>query len=244
MKTSILLVHGAWQGAWVWDEVALGLTRRGFTVRAFDLPGSGDDLTPATEITLASYAQAIVAQARAMQADRLILVGHSMGGAAITAAASMAPELFDRLIYVCAFLPFSGESVGSLSAQGPMPEGGGAQMEMIGATGLARLIPERIADTFLNGCAPEVIANAVSQFRPQVLLPIVTPVTWTPGFERLAKDYIQCRNDRVLHPALQALMAERAGIVQVLSLNSGHEPFLSDPEALVALLSQRADYRE
>lgn len=105
MKTSILLIHGAWQGAWVWDEVTDLLEHRGIRARALDLPGSGNDRTPGTDVTLASYAKAIVAEARAMRSERLVLVGHSMGGAAITAAASLAPELFARLIYVCAFLP-------------------------------------------------------------------------------------------------------------------------------------------
>ena len=102
MKTSILLIHGAWQGAWVWNEVSDLLEHRGFRTRALDLPGSGNDRTPGTNVTLASYAEAIVAEARAMQSERLILVGHSMGGAAITAAASLAPELFSRLIYIYA----------------------------------------------------------------------------------------------------------------------------------------------
>jgi pimeloyl-ACP methyl ester carboxylesterase len=38
-----ILVHGAWQGAWVWEAAAAGLRQRGHQVRAPDLPGSGAD---------------------------------------------------------------------------------------------------------------------------------------------------------------------------------------------------------
>lgn len=240
MKTSILLIHGAWQGAWVWNEVSDLLEHRGFRTRALDLPGSGNDRTPGTNVTLASYAEAIVAEARAMQSERLILVGHSMGGAAITAAASLAPELFSRLIYICAFLPLPGESVASLATESHARDGSGAQMEMVENGTASRLIPGSIAETFLNDCTADAINKSVPRFRPQPLKPLITVATWTADFERLPKDYIQCSKDRVLHPEMQALMADRAGITQIFSLESGHEPFFSMPRELVDLLVLRA----
>lgn len=243
MKTSILLIHGAWQGAWVWDEVTELLEHRGIRVRALDLPGSGNDRTPGTEVTLASYAEAIIAEARSMRSEKLIIVGHSMGGAAITEAASLAPELFTRLVYVCAFLPRSGESVASLAAQAHASEGGGIQMEIVENRTASRLIPNRIAETFLHDCTPEMINEAVPRFRPQPLNPLISPVTWSVDFERLPKDYIRCSNDRVLDPEMQALMAGRAGITQIFDLNSGHEPFLSMPKELVDLMVVALDVR-
>ena len=114
MKSDILLVHGAWQGAWAWKAMLDILKDRRIRAQAFDLPGSGGNRTPVEDVTLQLYGDRIIAQARSMNSDRLILVGHSMGGAEITAAASQAPELFARLIYVCAFLPRPGESVADL----------------------------------------------------------------------------------------------------------------------------------
>jgi len=51
---SHLLVHGAWQGAWVWDEVISQLTANGNSAKAFDLPDSRRDQTPSSEVTLPS----------------------------------------------------------------------------------------------------------------------------------------------------------------------------------------------
>jgi alpha-beta hydrolase superfamily lysophospholipase len=46
MNSKLPLVHGAWQGAWVWDEVARLLAARGVEALAVDLPGSGEGRTP------------------------------------------------------------------------------------------------------------------------------------------------------------------------------------------------------
>jgi pimeloyl-ACP methyl ester carboxylesterase len=63
----------------------------------FDLPGLGEDQTPAAEVTLDAYAERIcdVLGARDEQA---VLVGHSMGGLAITHAAARCPERIASLI--------------------------------------------------------------------------------------------------------------------------------------------------
>lgn len=70
------------------------------------------------EVSLDAYAEAILAQARAMPPGKLVLVGHSMGGAAITAAASRRPDLFARLVYLCAFVPRPGKPVATLPQEG------------------------------------------------------------------------------------------------------------------------------
>ena len=47
-----VLVHGAFSGAWIWAPLIERLRAAGHSVEAFDLPGSGDDRTPASEVTL------------------------------------------------------------------------------------------------------------------------------------------------------------------------------------------------
>ena len=81
-----VLVHGAWHGAWCWNKVAPLLEAKGHTVVAPDLPGHGDDDTPRAGVTLESYAKK-VADVVSAQDEKVILVGHSMGGIAITAGA-------------------------------------------------------------------------------------------------------------------------------------------------------------
>ena len=236
MTTNFLLVHGAWQGAWVWDDVVTGLADQGAQAVAFDLPGSGDDTTAAPDVTLAGYAEAIVEKARSLPPAKRVLVGHSMGGAAITAAASIAPSLFAKLIYVCAFLPRPGESVAELSKQSHAMGAPGPQAEPIDGGTALRLLPGSIENTFLHDCPADLAARAVPRFRPQPTAPLGTPVTWSDAFESLPKEYLVCTQDRAVSPALQAVMAARAGVRAVHMLDSGHEPFFSRPAELVAHL--------
>lgn len=236
MKSTYILVHGAWQGAWVWREVLDQLRGQGHHAVAIDLPGSGNDATALAEVTLEAYAQAIVKHARPLSSDAITLVGHSMGGAAITAAANLAPDLFARLIYVCAFLPRDGESVTSLAKEGYALGFGGPKAEMI-LDGLATsLVPESIEATFLNDCSPQIAAMAVPLFRPQAVGPLTTPASRCANAESIQKDYIVCTKDNAIAPELQELMAARGCSRVIGCLESGHEPFLSQPAALAELM--------
>lgn len=241
MKTNLLLIHGAWQGAWVWDRVITELAVRNVYARALDLPGSGDDTTPTSEVTLESYARAIIAEARKMPEGRLMLVGHSMGGAAITAAACMEPELFDRLIYLCAFLPRTGESVATLGKEGYELSTSGPKTELIEDGVRSRLLRESIAETFLNDCDEALITKTIPLFKPQVLAPVKTPVTWSAGFKNLPKSYIYCSLDQAIAPRLQELMAARAEVNSMHVLHAGHEPFLSMPHELTECILRAAE---
>ena len=235
-KPNFLFVHGAWQGAWVWDEVIQQLTTQGIFARAFDLPGSGTDQTPISNVTLDTYVQAIISQAKSMPLGPLILVGHSMGGAAITAAASAAPNLFHQLVYLCAFLPRTGESVAALAKEGHTLSGGGPIVELVDAGLASRLLPDSIASTFFNDCSPQTMEQILAQFRPQPIAPVITPVNWSEGFTTLPKTYIHCTRDNAVSSELQLLMASRANIDDIQTLDSGHEPFITQPDNVVNIL--------
>lgn len=118
--TQFLLVHGAWHGAWCWEKVVPLLAEMGHAAAAIDLPGQGDDPTPAASVTVDDYVRAI-GEALRSAGGRSVLVGHSMGGIAISAAAEAHPDLIERLVYVTAFLPRNGESLLALEGRNPEP---------------------------------------------------------------------------------------------------------------------------
>src|SRR3954451_23230646 len=94
-----VLVHGAFGGAWCWEPVEPGLEAAGHRVESFDLPGSGDDETPVADVTLDGYADRICG-GLASDPEPAVLVGHSMGGMAVTHAAGRSPEHIAALVYV------------------------------------------------------------------------------------------------------------------------------------------------
>src|ERR1700691_6029337 len=114
--STYLLIHGAWHGGWCWRSVAPLLEAAGHTVLAPDLPGHGDDITPTAAVTLKSYTDRICEIAGA-QAKPVILLGHSMGGVAITQAAENCPDKIGALVYMCAFLPRNGDSLMTWASQ-------------------------------------------------------------------------------------------------------------------------------
>ena len=91
----IVLVHGAFGGAWCWEPVISPLEGAGHTVEAFDLPGGGSDDTPVADVTLESCA-ARVGDVLGRRPEAAVLVGHSMGGIVITQAAATGPTASPR----------------------------------------------------------------------------------------------------------------------------------------------------
>lgn len=109
--SNLVLVHGAWHGGWVWDDVAQRLRANGFTAIAPTLTGLGErsaELTP--QIDLHTHARDIIDAARALQGP-VTLIGHSYGGAVISQAATELGEQLAGLVYLDAVVPLDGETV-------------------------------------------------------------------------------------------------------------------------------------
>src|ERR1700745_438360 len=106
-KPTIVLVHGAWADASGWYDVTVGLQARGYKVVA-------------VQNSLFSFAKDIETTKRVLDAQQgpLGVVGHSYGGAVITAAAAGNPNV-KSLVYVAAFAPDSGEALGALLQRYP-----------------------------------------------------------------------------------------------------------------------------
>jgi pimeloyl-ACP methyl ester carboxylesterase len=231
---NFLLVHGAWQGKWIWPAVSAELTMRGHEVHTMDLPGSGADNTPLDEVTLPMYADAILRAIKAI-GKRVTLVGHSMGGIAVTAAAEKAADSLARIIYMCAFVPCNGDSLASLSDLVPPRQM--SPVEMDGDAVATNTRPSSRVDTFMHDAPHAVAAWAAPQFQPQAIAPIVTPVELTEErYGKVPKSYIVCTRDRAIDPVLQRVMAARSGCGRIKELDSSHSPFLSRPTETAEML--------
>src|SRR5688572_27073038 len=106
----IVLVHGAWLGSWVWKKLIPLLEGNDYTIFAPDLPGLGQDETLLHKITFQSYVDCLIKLIE-NQNENVILVGHSMAGMVISAAAEKLPDRIFALVYLCAFLPKNGQSL-------------------------------------------------------------------------------------------------------------------------------------
>ncbi|MCU0942527.1 MAG: alpha/beta fold hydrolase, partial [Hydrogenophaga sp.] len=103
--TSIVLVHGAWHGAWCWRRVLPLLRGAGIDAHAVTLTGVGDRAhLMAPSIDLHTHIQDVLALIEAEELTRLVLVGHSYGGMVVTGVADRLlrerPGVLTHLVYL------------------------------------------------------------------------------------------------------------------------------------------------
>lgn len=223
----ILLVHGASHGAWCWRAMLPALTSLGHDVHAIDLPSHGDDPTPVNDVTLQGYGQAIL---DALDGST-VLVGHSMGGYAITQAVEMDPTQIAGLVYLCAYDPWPDLSLTQMRLEAdeqPLLPAIRMAEDRRSFTFDAAMAP----DLFYQDCSPEDVAYALDRICPQSAAASATPIPLTDNSRNLPRSYIVCTKDGAIPPAFQRVMASRFDPARVAELPSGHSPFFSMPDAL------------
>jgi pimeloyl-ACP methyl ester carboxylesterase len=112
MGKPVVLVHGAWTGAFVWREVREPLWARGHPVFTPTLTGLGERAHLANpDINVDTHVSDVLALLTCEGLDKVVLVGHSYGGVVVTAAADRAPQRIAHVVYLDALVPHPGESV-------------------------------------------------------------------------------------------------------------------------------------
>jgi pimeloyl-ACP methyl ester carboxylesterase len=238
-SSTIVLVHGAWHGAWCWDLVVEKLRSVGASVIPIDLPGHGDDPGPLGDLHADS---ARLTEVLDELDSPVLLVGHSYGGAVITEAGVHASV--HRLVYLCALaidgletcstaivddaekLDLSFDDMPDLSAGLSVSDDGVITLE-----------PSIAAAALYNGCGVELTEWAMSKLGPQRMESMQQGPTAVAWREKPAI-YVVCSADKIVHPGLQRVMAKRC--TESLEWDSGHSPFLSMPDRVVDLLLQLA----
>lgn len=231
--SDILLVHGAAHGAWCWRDLVPALETLGHVVTTIDLPGHGSNPAPISAVTLAAYRDAVLA---AIQ-NRVVVVGHSMAGYPITAAAEIAPQKFARLIYLCAHVPAPGKSLSDMRKLV-------AEQPLIPAMAIAAdkqsftFRPELAEQCFYHDCPDGTLDYALPRLLPQAVAPNMVPVETGANYASVPRSYIRCTQDRAIPPSLQTLVCKDFRPGTVHDINTGHSPFFADPIGLATLIDR------
>lgn len=110
-KPVLLVVHGAWGGAWQFSKVDPLLREKGFDVRRVTLTGLGErSHLGSKDIGLETHIQDVVNVILFERLEKIVLVGHSYGGMVITGVADRLPDRIRKLVYLDAMVPDDGES--------------------------------------------------------------------------------------------------------------------------------------
>ncbi len=225
---TVVLVHGAWHGAWCWERVVDLLRSAGISVVPVDLPGHGAD--PGPLLDLHGDATRVREILDALEGPA-VLVGHSYGGAVITEAG--AHPAVAHLVYVCALALDTGETcvsaatgdpaVAGISHEGRPNLGDGLIVDDHGAVTLDPTVAE---SCLYNDCAPETVAWALDRLGPHPLAALQqSPVSI--AWQSRPSTYVVCSKDMAIHPELQRILSKRC--TARVEWDSGHSPFLSRP---------------
>lgn len=211
-KPTIVLVHGAWADASGWYDVTRALQASGYKVVA-------------VQNSLFSFAQDIETTKRVLDAQKgpLVVVGHSYGGAVITAAAAGNPNV-KSLVYVAAFAPDSGEALGALLKRDPDLGLGTALVP--DAAGFLYIDPAKYPLVFANGL-PLLQARAFATAqKPIAGSALGEPLTVVPAWKTVPSWFVVAQQDRAINPALERFEAKRMN-AHVTELSAGHLVFIS-----------------
>jgi pimeloyl-ACP methyl ester carboxylesterase len=223
MASSIVLVHGGFVDGSGWEGVYRILKREGYTV------GVVQNQTISLTGDVATTKQVI-----AGQTGPVILVGHSYGGAVITEAGND-PKVIG-LVYITAFAPDKGESVGSL-IKDPVP---GAPVPPIlpPQDGFFFLDREKFPSSFAADVEKEKAAFMADSQVPWGMGAISGAIT-EPAWKHKPSWYLVVTDDKMIPVAAQRSMSKRAGS-KVVEVGGSHAIYVSQPKAVADLIVRAA----
>jgi len=238
-KPAIVLVHGAFENSQVWGHVTTKLEADGYKVVVVDLPGRPSNPMSPDKVSLDLYRDTVV-KALGTTNGPAVVVGHSFGGIVISAAAEQTPKKIKTLVFLAAYLPQDGDSLVSM-AQKDADAKIGPHLQIQKEKGIASIEYSSRADLFANG-GPEALRQAIPDLiLDEPLAPLATPVKVTSAnFGKVDKVYIHTALDQVISPAFQAQMVANTPVRMEYTLQTGHTPFLTDPNGLADAIERAA----
>ena len=220
---NVVLVHGGFVDGSGWADVYHLLTRDGYNVSVVQ------NQTLSLESDVETTRRVLD-----LQDGPAILVGHSYGGAVITEAGTH--DAVAGLAYICAFAPDQGESVSTLLADAPADAPAPPILPPV--DGFLFLDHEKFADAFAADVpAREAAFMAHSQVPWNV--DALNGTVSDPAWRHKPSCYLVTTEDRMIAPALQRKMAERAGATTT-EVSGSHAIYVSQPGVVASLIGQAA----
>ena len=220
---SVVLVHGGFVDGSGWEGVYSILKKNGYVVTIVQNPTTSlaDDV-------------AVTKRAIAAAPGKVILVGHSYGGVVVSEAGTD-PKVAG-VVYIAAFAPDAGESVGSLIAN--PPPGAAVPPILPPVDGFLLLDKEKFAASFAADVRPELASFMADSQVPWGVGALDGKVT-APAWKAKPSWYLVATDDRMIPPPAQRQMASRAKATTVETPGS-HAIYVSNPNAVAKLIQQAA----
>jgi pimeloyl-ACP methyl ester carboxylesterase len=221
-NATIILVHGGWADGSSWGKVITILKNAGHRVIAVQLPlhNSADDI-------------ATVKRAIELAGGPVLLVGHSYGGFVITNAAYSNPNV-TGLVYVAAFAPDKGESLGTFVTPAMLPPG----ILILDSAGMSYINPDMFHDAFaqdVNMTEADIMAIAQKPFNQSIF----TEPSGPPAWKQLKTWYQVSDSDHMIPPDTQRMFAQRMNATTI-SIDTSHASYVAHPDEIAQLILDAA----
>ncbi len=225
-KETFILVHDAFHSASSWNRVSPILSRLGNKVLSVDLPGHGDDMSSIREQSIYTFAEK-VSKLIDIEADKVILVGHGIGGSVITLAAQMRADRVKKLVYAAAWMLEDGQSVSDLS---------GVDYASLSKDNTV-VTPNDYYEKYppLSLCGERDWLFMMRFAKPEILSVwneklLLKEQLKTPRY------FVICNRDEVISEDLSEKMINKNECQEIYEINTDHYPNLSMPEELAFVL--------
>jgi pimeloyl-ACP methyl ester carboxylesterase len=225
---TVVLVHGAFADASSWNGVITRLQDEGVPVTA-----------PANPLRGIAADAAYLASVLAQIEGPVLAVGHSYGGAVITNAATSAKNVVG-LVYVAAFAPDEGETLGAVEAgskdsvlnsalvnRAYPTAGGGSATE-------SYIDPAKAREAFAGDLSDEQAALIAATQRPVSEFAFSEP-NGPPAWKHLPSWAVVATGDKAAGTDVVRSMAERAG-AKITEVEGSHVIMVSQPEAVTKVI--------
>ena len=224
---TFVLIHGSYQGGWIWKPVATRLRAAGHEVYAPTLDGCGERAEQVRAgITTETQADEVAQLLFYEDLNNVVLVGTSSGGMVVCRVAELIPERIGRLVFVDALALLNGEKIRDIVTRST------AQASGLTA-GPSR---EDAANRLFADLDPAMREHALERYTQHPIAIYDQGVKlehfWSKPWEA---SVIWCKRAPNPGEAHQRRTAEKLQ-APFMELDTGHYPMLSEPEKLTAML--------
>ncbi len=231
-KPHFLLIHGAWHGGWVWNEISEILRYQRYSVSTPTLTGLGEKKhLLSSKITIETFIEDVVNHIIFENLSNIILVGHSFAGSVISGVADRLKDRIQKLIYFDAMILIDGQKPFDITPKETVEQ----RIELAKKFGNNISIPAPSADAFgvfdikkSLLLEEKLTPHPLSAFQSKLILK-------NEVGNGIPLSYIFCTK-----PVYKSLESSREVVRKmkwpIFELNAGHNAMLTHPKETLNLL--------
>lgn len=230
-EPTIVLVHGAFADASSWSGVAERLLPQGHHVFA-----------PANPLRGLAFDSTYISSVLNQIEGPVLLVGHSYGGAVNTNAAARAKNVLG-LVFVAAFAPDEGETLGAVAAGSRDSVLNNAQLQRMYPTGKGGetapefyVDPAKFKDAFAAD-VPDPLRSVMAATQRPIAVAAFTDPSGPPAWKTIPSWAVVATGDKAAGTDVIRSQAQRAK-AQITEIEGSHVIMVSQPQAVTDVIIQ------